>query len=165
MFEFCKRNGIQRRRIRAEVGRILSQERSEERKSISQRRLTALQNCLYQPHVSHAFHSSISQLARFSQASSEMTARALGLACGSDFGGARQATKPSRVLDSAAFCSLVKLENALRAVLRAGFSMAGTVSFSLGSASRSSTSKKNKILVFKYGWKERAYLLAQHRLP
>jgi hypothetical protein len=73
-----------------------------------------------------------------------MTTRALGLACGSDFDGARQATKPSSVLDSAAFCSLVKLENALRAVLRAGFSMAGTVSFSLGSASRSSTSKKRQ---------------------
>ena len=36
--------------------------------------------------------------------------------------GARHDTNPSSVLESAAFCSLVKLEKALRAVTRAGLS-------------------------------------------
>ena len=90
-----------------------------------ERTQTDLQNCRYQPHVSHAFHSSLPQFARLCQAFSVSTSREWGFWFSSVGDGARQETNPSSVRDRAAFCSRVRLAKALRAVVSAGLSTAG----------------------------------------
>jgi hypothetical protein len=91
-------------------------------------RRTALQNCRYQPHVSHVFHSSPPQLARLCHAFSVITTLACGFGLRSDGEGAKHATKPSRVRDSADFCSRVRLAKAFSAVMSAGLSTAAASS-------------------------------------
>lgn len=61
-----------------------------------------------------------------------MTVREWGLGFESVAEGARLETNPSKVRDNAAFCSRVRLVNALRAVVRAGLSTTGVSSVNNG---------------------------------